>query len=99
MLGLGVFRRKPREFEYKPRYYDPEKEAREERRREILGERETPKDDAGGENYHPGQYIRKNMYARRGIGVKPKGKMSSAVVRRAIFALIILFAILVWILN
>lgn len=98
MLGLGVFRRKPREFEYKPRYYDPEKEAREERRREILGERET-QDDTRTEDYHPGQYIRKNMYARRGIGVKPKGKMSSAIVRRAIFALIILFAMLVWILN
>ena len=29
--------RKPRQFEYKPRYFDPEQEAREARKREVLG--------------------------------------------------------------
>lgn len=98
MLGLGAFRRKPREFEYKPRFYDPEKEARDERRRELFGDQsESPQGD--GKEYKPGQYIRKSMYARRGIGVKHKSGMSSVKVRRAIFALLILFAMLIWILN
>ena len=30
---------KPRQFDYRPRYYDPEKEAREKRREELLGAR------------------------------------------------------------
>ena len=29
--------RKPRQFEYKPRHFDPEQEAREARKREVLG--------------------------------------------------------------
>ena len=36
MFGFGeVFNRKPRQFNYRPRYYDPEKEARERRRAEL----------------------------------------------------------------
>lgn len=36
MFGFGeVFNRKPRQFKYTPRYYDPEKEARDKRRAEL----------------------------------------------------------------
>lgn len=53
---------KPRGFNYKPVYYNPEKEAREERRRELLAQRgvfEDSTDDngKGGDEYHPGQFI------------------------------------------
>lgn len=50
--------RKPRQFEYKPRHYDPEAEEREARRRMILGE-----DYAEGE-YRPGMYIREKRLMR-----------------------------------
>ncbi len=38
-MALFFNQRKPRGFDYKPRYYDPEKEAREERKKIVLGER------------------------------------------------------------
>ena len=39
MLGFTPFKRHPNKFNYIPRYYDPEKEAREQRRAELRGER------------------------------------------------------------
>lgn len=72
MFGFkGVFARKPRQFEYRPRYYDPEKEAREKRRNEILGPRDEDMRDEKGE-YVPGKYIKNNMMVRRGIGLQRK---------------------------
>lgn len=50
---------KPRQFDYKPRYYDPEKEAREQRRRELLGDR-----PAEGEEYVPGELLRQRRMQR-----------------------------------
>lgn len=58
MLGFKNLGRKPRQFEYKPRYWDPEAEEREARRRMILGE-----DYAEGE-YKPGMYIRERRLLR-----------------------------------
>ena len=63
MFGGRVFFRKPRQFNYKPRYYDPEREAREERRREILGDAAYTEEQLKA--MKPGQYIRENMRARR----------------------------------
>ncbi|MEG1611691.1 MAG: hypothetical protein RRZ83_03080 [Alistipes sp.] len=60
MLGFSPFKRHANKFNYIPRYYDPEKEAREQRRAELHGERS---DDAGGA-YRPGQYIRTQHDAR-----------------------------------
>ena len=48
MLGFTPFKRHPNKFNYTPRYYDPEKEAREQRRAELRGER------AGDGEYEPG---------------------------------------------
>ncbi len=60
MLGFTPFKRRANKFNYIPRFYDPEKEAREERRAELRGERrDTPK-----EEYKPGQYIRTQSRAR-----------------------------------
>ena len=60
MLGFTPFKRHPNKFNYIPRYYDPEKEAREQRRAELRGERA---EDAARE-YQPGQYLRTQRAAR-----------------------------------
>lgn len=60
MLGFTPFKKHANRFNYIPRYYDPEKEAREQRRAELRGERA---EDAGRE-YRPGQYIRTQRDAR-----------------------------------
>lgn len=60
MLGITPFKKHANKFNYIPRYYDPEKEAREQRRAELRGERA---EDAGRE-YRPGQYIRTQREAR-----------------------------------
>ena len=51
---------KPRQFDYRPRYYDPEQEARERRRAELLGEKVSSSD----EEYVPGQLIRNRRLQR-----------------------------------
>ncbi|MBR2866641.1 MAG: hypothetical protein IKC12_02850 [Alistipes sp.] len=52
-------KRKPRQFNYIPRYYDPVKEERDRRRRELHGT--SAIDD---EPYAPGKYIRTQREAR-----------------------------------
>lgn len=61
MLGFTPFKKHANKFNYTPRYYDPQKEAREQRRAELYG---TRSDDAA-EEYRPGQYIRTQREARR----------------------------------
>ena len=53
------YKRRANEFNYTPRFYDPVKEAREQRRAELRGERS---DDAT--EYTPGKYIRTQREAR-----------------------------------
>ena len=67
------FKRHANKFNYIPRYYDPEKEAREQRRAELRGERA---EDADRE-YTPGQYIRTQREARaaRRSGTDDRGRM------------------------
>ena len=60
MLGFTPFKRHANKFNYIPRYYDPEKEARELRRAELRGERA----EDGEREYNPGQYIRTQRDAR-----------------------------------
>jgi hypothetical protein len=55
---------KPRQFEYIPRFYDPEKEEREARKRAVLGDAYDGPD--GPAAYRPGQYIHE-LRIRRGI--------------------------------
>lgn len=93
MIKFTLFKTsKPRQFEYRPRYYDPEKEAREERRRELLGDRaESP-----NEQYRPGDYIRRNMQARNRIEASKERnrKMRSTPIRLLI--MVVLLAIALW---
>lgn len=60
MSGFGPYKKHPNRFNYIPRYYDPEKEEREQRRAELLG---TRSEDAERE-YRPGQLIRTQRAAR-----------------------------------
>jgi hypothetical protein len=59
MGWFSPYKRHANDFNYTPRYYDPEKEAREQRRAELRGERI---DDDG--EYTPGKYIRAKREAR-----------------------------------
>ena len=90
MIGFTAFKtRKPRQFEYKPRYYDPEKEQREQRRKE-LGLDTEPRPEG---QYKPGEYIRGNMRVRRGIGQRKTSKRSRPLI---LFGVLILLGIAVW---
>lgn len=60
MLGFTPFKKHANRFHYTPRYYDPEKEAREQRRAELSGQRLEEAD----REYVPGQYIRTQREAR-----------------------------------
>ena len=62
MLGFTPFKKHANKFNYTPRYYDPEKEAREQRREELTGRRSD--DPAAAGEYRPGQYIRSQREAR-----------------------------------
>ncbi len=62
MGAFTPFKRHANKFNYTPRYYDPAKEAREQRRAEMYGERSDQKSDEEG--YRPGQYIRTSSAAR-----------------------------------
>lgn len=53
--------RKPKAFDYKPRYYDPEKERRDQRRRELCG----PDAQAPQQEYKPGMYVRNHVRDNR----------------------------------
>lgn len=55
------FKRHAKKFNYIPRFYDPAKEAREQRRAELRGERSDAKDKG---EYKPGKYIRTQRAAR-----------------------------------
>lgn len=59
MSFFSPYKRHANKFNYKPRYYDPEREERERRRAELRGERS---DDDG--EYTPGKYIRTRQAAR-----------------------------------
>lgn len=83
-MGILFFhQRKPRQFSYKPRHFDPEKEAREQRRKELCGADAEQVDNAP---YVPGQYIKNDMYARRGIGRAGRTATSPNKIRLAAVA-------------
>ena len=75
---MSIFRphkSKPRQFNYIPRFYDPVKEQREQRRAELRGERRQ--NEKKSEEYEPGQYIRAKREAREARLVKEKQQSRS----------------------
>lgn len=104
MFGFGgVFGRKPRRFDYIPRYYDAEQEAREQRKREVLGPDYADKYKSQEElaeqreRYVPGTFIRKNMIERRGIQRSPRN--NAVAVRRLIIIFALLLIAAVWLMS
>ncbi len=104
MFGFnGVFGAKPRRFDYKPRYYDQEQEAREQRKREVLGDDYADKYkteeelQAGKKAYKPGTYIRNSAMERRGIERSPRN--NSGRTQRLIVIVLVLVALAVWLMS
>ena len=78
---MGLFtpvKKHANKFRYIPRYYDPEKERREQRRKELHG----TSSEMDGQEYQPGQYIRTQRDARRAAQSANKGerKMPSMMI-------------------
>ena len=92
MGWFSPYKRHANSFNYTPRYYDPEKEAREQRRAELRGGR---KEDDG--EYTPGKYIRAKREARdlkreqeaKKVGSDKKMKMWTMVVALMLLAALI----------
>ncbi len=61
MKGFTPFKRRPNQFNYTPRFYDPQKEERDRRRAELRGSR--PEGEEEGD-YVAGEYIRRQREAR-----------------------------------
>ena len=88
---MGLFspvKKHANKFRYIPRYYDPEKERREQRRRELHG---TSSEQEGAE-YQPGQYIRTQRDARRAAKSNNEGgrKMPSMLFLMLLAVLVII---------
>lgn len=85
---MSIFRphkTKPRQFNYTPRYYDPRKEAMEQRRRELHGT-SSESDDMP---YQPGNYLRTQRDARRESREVDSKSASSRLFRYALIIIIV----------
>ena len=91
---MGLFtpvKKHANKFRYIPRYYDPEKERREQRRRELHG----TSSEQDGQEYVPGQYIRTQREARRLSQSNNGGrKMPSMVVLMILAVAVVIFYML-----
>lgn len=74
-------------FNYIPRYYDPQREAREQRRAELSGYRLDDK-----EEYVPGKYIRTQREARAARKEKERGGRGG-VLKLVLLSLFLLFVV------
>ena len=87
---MGLFaphKRHANKFNYIPRYYDPAKEAREQRRAELCGQRL----DEADQPYVPGQYIRTQREAREARRTAEGNSGRTRIVRLAALALALIF--------
>lgn len=81
-------KKRANEFNYIPRYFDPQKEARELRRAELTGRR---LDD--NEEYVPGKYIRTQREAREARRGKEREKGRGNVLKLVAVVVFILFVV------
>lgn len=91
---MGLFtphKKRPNQFRYKPRYFDPEKEAREQRRRELCGQ----SNETDEMEYTPGLYLRTQRDARNdGAPRRQKiGASRSLVVTIGVMAVVVIGAL------
>lgn len=96
---MGLFtpaKKHPNRFNYIPRYYDPVKEAREQRRRELRGERGEDIDIAVAQaEYKPGDYLRRRKamrLERKSVESAERGGKRNPIMTLAIVAVVILLA-------
>ncbi|MCH5334589.1 MAG: hypothetical protein J1D86_02120 [Alistipes sp.] len=87
---MTPFKKRANSFTYIPRYYDPEREAFNQRRAELFGERAGDSD----REYVPGQYIRTQREARtaRRQNEKSDNGHTRIIILCALAAIIMLFA-------
>lgn len=107
MAMFPFFRQnKPRQFDYRPRFFDPEAEAREKRKREVLGENymenyypkeECPKKNSSDldDDYIPGRYLQ-DLRIRRGIIADRRAQEKKRMTMTRIILFIVLLALVVW---
>ena len=98
MIGLGrVWGRKPRQFDYKPRYFDPEKERREIRKKQMFGVDHDERhlcDEERRAAYVPGKYLHSSIKTRRGIGsTKVQNKRKSGL---ALMLVLVVIGLATW---
>ena len=92
MLGFSPYKKHANKFNYIPRYYDPEKEAREQRRAALRGERSDDNSE-----YRPGTYIRTQREAREARRAGEAGNGHMRLLKMAVIAaLIIVFVYLLY---
>ena len=95
--------RKPRRFDYRPRYYDLEQEEREQRKREVLGADYADKYKSDEElradkkAYKPGVYIRNSAMERRGIERSPRN--NGGRTQRLVIIGAVLLALALWLMS
>lgn len=88
-MGLfSPYKRHANRFNYIPRFFDPEKERREQRRAELRGERSDQ-----SEEYTPGQYIRTQREARAARRSNESEQRSRSVWKLIMGAALILLAV------
>ncbi|MEG1635089.1 MAG: hypothetical protein RR141_05835 [Rikenellaceae bacterium] len=86
---FGFNNKKPRQFNYKPRFYNPEEEERERRRRLSGIEIDAPKN----EKYIPGSLIKQGRVQRMTITEEEKSlKDRSSMIRLIIFMVLLAIA-------
>ena len=84
------YRKKAKQFNYKPVYWDAEKEAREERRRAAMIDIDK---DPNEVDYTPGEFIRSARIKRMQSTNRMQSKSKIALFRIAIF-IVLVFAVL-----
>lgn len=86
MIGFSGFgsSRKPRQFNYKPRHFDPEAAEKQQMRKVILGE------DTDSDEYKPGVLIRQGRIRRiQRQSDNTTNKARRGIIRTAIFLVLV----------
>ncbi|MFI3295255.1 MAG: hypothetical protein R3Y19_04470 [Rikenellaceae bacterium] len=82
MFGIRVFgTQKPRQFNFHARYWDREADEKEQRRREVLGDKYVD----GGKNYEPGSLIREAQLRRLSNARRTQSKSKTTLIRGLLF--------------
>ena len=89
--------RKPRQFEYQPRHYDPDKESREARKREVLGDdyQKAYEQNEDSQERKPGEAIRlrRGILAERQRTAQHKNRSN---ITRLLIVLMLLILFILW---